>query len=41
MKVKEILSEDEVSENMALKFNAETADFFLTQPSTTFASGIQ
>jgi hypothetical protein len=28
MKVKEILSEDEVSENMARKFNAETADFF-------------
>jgi hypothetical protein len=28
MKVKEILSEDEVSENMARKFSAETADFF-------------
>jgi hypothetical protein len=40
MKVKEILSEDEVSENMARKFNDETADF-LTQPSTTFTSGLQ
>jgi hypothetical protein len=41
MKVKEILSEDEVSENVAHKFNAETVDFFLTQPFTTFASGLQ
>jgi hypothetical protein len=30
MKVKEILSEDEISENMARKFNAEAADFFDT-----------
>jgi hypothetical protein len=30
IKVKEILSEDEVSKNMAHEFNAETADFFDT-----------